>query len=39
MRRALAPTVTLAQAARLRGLSAAELDALLHDLAEAGACR
>lgn len=38
MRRALAPTVTLAQAARLRGLSEQAMDALLHDLVEVCPC-
>lgn len=38
MRRALAPTVTLAQAARLRGLAGEELDALLGELAEVCPC-
>ena len=39
MRAALAPTVTLAQAFRLRGLSAAAREALLADLAEVLRCR
>lgn len=38
MRRALAPTVTLAQAAHLRGLSTDDLDALLGELAEICPC-
>ena len=38
MRRALAPTVTLDGAMRLRGLSRTQADALLHDLAEVCPC-
>jgi hypothetical protein len=39
MRAALAPTVTLGQAIRLRGLSPEVREALLADLAEVLACR
>ena len=39
MRRALAPTVTLTQAARLRGLTDDAVEALLHDLDEVCPCR
>lgn len=39
MRAALTPTVTLAQAIRLRGLSTEESEALLTEFAEVLACR
>lgn len=39
MRAALAPTVTLGQAFRLRGLASEAREALLADLAEVLACR
>ena len=39
LRKALAPTVTLAQAIKLRGLSEEAAQALLSELAEVAVCR